>query len=327
MALRKAAAGARQAPSIYNTQPWHMRLDGNTLEMSLDPVRQLHVLDPFLRQAWISCGCALFNARVSLAGAGEEILVSRFPDGPQSAVFARLSLTHHQDGNFAADETRPAPADLDPAIPLRRTNRTRFDDTPAPEDFITRLAAAARVEGAILTAIRREDQRAALVELSGRADAILYADPRYRAELRTWTTEDPHRTDGVPNSVIPHVDGTSGDEIPLRDFDTRGSGQLPTHTESTRRQTLLVIGTDGDSAPDWLCTGEALERVLLEITRSAYVASPLMQALEVAEIGADLQRELGLTYNPQILLRVGRGSDVPPTPRRALEDVLDEPLI
>jgi hypothetical protein len=324
MALRKAAAGARLAPSIHNTQPWHMRMDGDTLEMSLDPARQLDTLDPLGRQAWISCGCAAFNARVSLADDGVSVLVSRFPDGPQSPVFARLTMPNDQEVDDVADRARRALAHLSSAVALRRTNRTHFDDTPVPEEFISVLAAAARAEEGILTVIRHEDQRAALVQLSSRADAMEYADPRYRAELRRWTTEDPERTDGVSNTAVPHVDGNSGDEIPLRDFDTRGSGQLPARTQSTRHQTLLVLGTDGDSPLDWLRAGEALERVLLEITHGGYVASPLMQSLEVPEIRAAVQHELGLSYYPQILLRVGHGADVPPTRRRALQTVLDE---
>lgn len=325
MALRKAAEQARLAPSVFNTQPWHMRLDESSLEMSFDPDRQLPVLDPLARQAWISCGCALFNARVSLAADGGELRVVRFPEGPHSPLFARLSTSRLRQGGVAAAERRAAPAELEAAIRLRRSNRTRFDETQVPDEFVARLAAGAREEGAILTEIRREDQRQILAQLSARADAILYADPRYRAELRSWTTEDPHRTDGVPSWVVPHVDGNSGDEIPLRDFDTRGSGRLPARTESSHLQTLLVIGTDGDSPQDWLCAGEALERVLLEITAAGFVASPLMQALEVPAIGEALRHELGLAFLPQILLRVGHGAPVPSTPRRALRDVLDTP--
>ena len=62
--LRNAAARATLAPSIHNTQPWRFRLGRHSLEMLADPDRQLRVIDPGGRQLMISCGCALFNARV-----------------------------------------------------------------------------------------------------------------------------------------------------------------------------------------------------------------------------------------------------------------------
>ena len=77
-------------------------------------------------------------------------------------------------------------------------------------------------EGAIAVEVHDEDHRVALARLSQRADALQYADPAYRAELRAWTTDDPKRTDGVPAIAVPHVDAGSGDEVPIRDFDTLG---------------------------------------------------------------------------------------------------------
>ena len=70
-ALRRAAVRATLAPSVHNTQPWSLRLtkEGG-LDIFADRARQLAVLDPTSRQLTISCGCALLNARVSLAGDG-----------------------------------------------------------------------------------------------------------------------------------------------------------------------------------------------------------------------------------------------------------------
>jgi len=43
----------------------------------------VRVLDPHGRQLLLSCGCALFNARVSLADAGYAAVVRRFPNPAQ----------------------------------------------------------------------------------------------------------------------------------------------------------------------------------------------------------------------------------------------------
>lgn len=325
MALRRAASRAHLAPSIHNTQPWRMRLAGDMLELELDPDRLLPAIDPAGRQSWISCGCALFNARASLAGEDTGYRVHRFPDGDDSPVFARIELT----GELSLDERESAAREtlkeLDAAILLRHTNRTRFSDDEVGPGFLARLAAAAFVEGGILTAIRQEDHRDTVARLTRRADGKQFADPRFRAELRDWSTDDPYRRDGVPSTAVPHVDGTTADEVPLRDFDSHGHGRLPADTGSNRRQTMLLLGTAGDSRADWLQAGEALEHVFLEIARYGYATSPVMQALELPETRSELRRELGLTYDPQFMFRIGKAhAGTAPTRRRFLEDLLLE---
>ena len=68
--LRGAVACAIQAPSAHNTQPWRFRRHGELLELWLDRDRHLDVVDPLRRQALMSCGCALYNARVAIRNAG-----------------------------------------------------------------------------------------------------------------------------------------------------------------------------------------------------------------------------------------------------------------
>jgi hypothetical protein len=184
--------------------------------------------------------------------------------------------------------------------------------------------AVAAAEGAQLVPVTRDDHRMMTASLSQQADRTQNADPAYRAELRRWTTDEADRRDGVPSLAVPHVDGTSGDDIPIRDFDTRGAGWLPVETHSHLRQCLLILGTAGDTRAEWLRAGEALERVLLEITRHGYVASPLTQVMEVPRTRSLLRQELGLRMQPHILLRVGRAPVGPASRRRRLVDVIME---
>ena len=77
--FRKAVQRASWAPSVHNTQPWHFVVRPDVLELYGDSDRQLGALDPTGRQMVISCGCALFNARVGLA-AERVVQVERLPD-------------------------------------------------------------------------------------------------------------------------------------------------------------------------------------------------------------------------------------------------------
>jgi hypothetical protein len=299
--LRRAVARAVLAPSVHNTQPWRFVIGGETLEVHADGSRQLRVLDPAGRQLTISCGCALFNARVALAASGYDATVERFPDPRRPQFLARLSLG-------ARSGVRLPLVSLDAVVELRQTNRRRFADD----------------EGAQLYEVADAGQRETVARLSQQADREENANPAYRAELRAWTTDDPLRRDGVPSLAVPHVDGGAGDDIPIRDFDTHGAGWLPVTTHSTVTQCLLLLGTHSDRPQAWLRAGEALERVLLEITRQGYAASPLTQIVEIPATRARLRSELGLHMQPHVLMRVGHAPKTPTSRRRALEDVLAE---
>lgn len=321
-AIRRAAVRATLAPSVHNTQPWTLRLTATSLEIYADWDRRLRVLDPRGRQLLLSCGCAVFNARVALAAAGFQVWVDRFPDPLRPNLIARL--TPVPGPPIAALVDQPPIDGLDEVVPLRHTNRRRFLDESMPTEIIQDLISVAAVEGAELFAIDSPEHRLATARLSREADSREHTDPAYRAELRAWTSEDPGRLDGVTAMTVPHVDGCSGDELPVRDFDTHGMGRLPAQTHSSVHQCLLLLGTQQDSTAAWLQAGEALQHVLLEATRRGYVASPLTQVIEVAAANAELRTELGLTMHPHVLLRVGRAAVSPASRRRRLVDVLDE---
>jgi hypothetical protein len=317
-ALRRAAVRATLAPSVHNTQPWRFHLKRDALDIHADRTRQLNVLDPTGRQLIISCGCALFNARVSLAADNVRVSLARYPVEGRSDLLATLTYLPGEP------EEVPEVARLEPVIELRQTNRRRFADDEVPAEVLEQLEAAATAEGAELIVVRDPEQRIAVASLSQHADEIENLNPAYRAELRAWTSADPGRRDGVPATVVPHVDGTSGDEVPIRDFDSHGQGFLPTNTQSSRNQCLVLLGTSGDHPADWLRAGEALERVLLEITRFGYAVSPLTQITEVPSARAQLRTELGLRMFPHVLLRIGRAATTPSSRRRRLVEVIVE---
>ncbi|HEU5270618.1 MAG TPA: hypothetical protein VFU36_11895 [Jatrophihabitans sp.] len=306
-ALRRAAVRATLAPSVHNSQPWRLHLAEDRLDLHADLARQLAVLDPTARQLYISCGCALLNARVALAGEGCGIRVERFPRMPRTGYVASLTPT---------DEPADlALAALDPVIELRQTNRGQFADEAVPEPVLAMLAAAAAAESASLHLIHDAKLKLAVARLSQRADAIENLNPAYRAELRAWTTDDPARGDGV-------ADGTVA-ATPIPPLAPPGKTSRSA-TRLVRNQTLALLCTDGDSLLDWLRAGEALERVLLEITRHGLAAGLLTEITEVPSTRAELRHELALAGYPHVLMRVGRAPVVPASRRRRLVDVLTE---
>jgi hypothetical protein len=318
--MRTIAQAARLAPSVHNTQPWRFEITPNSFTLHIDRTRQLRALDPTGRQLMVSVGCALFNIRVAAAAAGRHCFVARCPAGPSADVVARVDTN---DDSLTPDEL--AIAVLEPYLRSRATNRRRFSDDPVSAGLLADLTAAAQSEGARLAEVRDDDDRLTVALLSQRADAVQYQDGAYRAEIRAWTTADPDRLDGVPARAVPHFDTGSGDEIPIRDFDSTGAGWLPTDTRSSRHQCLLLLGADGDHPDVWLKVGEALERIWLEITRAGFAMSPLTQVVEVPSARAALRSELRLSIYPDVLLRIGHAAPTPGSSRRHLQDLLLDP--
>ena len=158
--FRKAVERASWAPSVHNTQPWHFVVRPDVLELHGDNNRQLRALDPTGRQMVISCGCALFNARVGLA-ADRVVQVDRLPDSAEPDLLARLTLLD--------EPARRMPlVRLDPMIERRHTNRRDFFDEDVPLEVIYELTTAAEQEETSLVQIVEPEQKMVAAQLVAR---------------------------------------------------------------------------------------------------------------------------------------------------------------
>jgi nitroreductase len=314
--FRKAVQRASLAPSVHNTQPWHFVVRPDALELHADHDRQLRALDPTGRQMVISCGCALFNARVGLA-ADRVVQIDRLPDPAKPDMLARLTVL---------DE--PAPwtplVRLDPIIDRRHTNRRDFFDQDVPPEVIYELTTAAEQEETSLVQIVKPEHKMVAAQLSREAETIQNTDPRYQAELQAWTTTDLRRTDGVPVSAIPHTDSRFETESLIRDFDVTGKGWLPRLKQSSLSHCLMVLGTTKSTRSAWLRAGEALQRILLEATRLDYVVSIASQVAEVPATRDRLRKDLDLELLPLLLMRIGQAAPTPASNRRDLNMIISE---
>lgn len=109
----------------------------------------------------------------------------------------------------------------------------------------------------------------------------------------------------------------------LRTFDF-GKGQAAKDRQlAAGSPALAILGTRSDEPMDWLKAGIALSRMLLAAQTENVWSSFSNQSIEVSELRPKvkelMQEEDGF---PQILLRMGYGKDLKPTPRGSVDDVL-----
>jgi len=320
--VRDVVEQASRAPSIHNTQPWRFVSAGDAIELWTDPSRGLAVADPSGRARHLSCGSALLHARVAASRAGYAARVTELPDPGHPDHLADIRLD-------AAAEPPPRDEELADAISTRRTTRTRFTDTPLPDDVVAELRLAAESEGCWFREVNTTEDAAAVAVLLARADEVETADPEYREELRRWTTGD---TDGVPATAVPDESPAQrGSNYRLRDFvadrDPAEAGIRPEDPPQAERPLVVVLGTQDDDVRSWLAAGQGLARLLLTAAARGVSASPMTQALEIPDTRRRLATELGVVGHPQMILRLGYGADdgaAAGTPRRPVEEILTE---
>ncbi len=305
------AAGA--APSVLNTQPWLFRFSGRMVELHADNRRLLRVMDTFGRQLTISCGAALHNLRVAARRLGYEPVVRMLPDPSRPSLLASVDLSRLR-APTATDERLYA------AIGRRHTARGAYSGERLPAELVARLEEAAANEGGVLRALPR-DELATFLDLVKQADAELRARPGVREELARWVGGDgAERSEGLPAAVLGLRDVSPRPAI--RDFapDVDVPGRPAGRSEA--EPNLMLLSTYGDHQVNWLRAGQALQRVLLEVTTLDLVASFLSQPLEDEHVRSWV-RDPGapMTY-PQMVLRVGHGAPGPASPRRPIDELL-----
>lgn len=311
--LRPLVAQAVLAPSSHNTQPWAWQLREGVAKLFADRTRALPVNDPDDRELTISCGCALMNLRVAAAAAGLACEVTLRPDVRDADCLAGASLQHAPP--HAAD------AALFAAVAQRRTYRKRFAARAVPLDVVGILATAAQREGAWLQVLASGTARKAAAALVAEGDALQWADPRWRRELAAWM-HPRRRGDGLalPALALPLAHAV------VRTFDMGHGVGAKDQQLADESPLLVVIGTAGDRERDWLAAGQALQHVLLVACMHRLQASYLNQPVQVAALRPRLQQLLAHPGHAQLLLRIGYPTEaLPPTPRRALAEVIETP--
>ena len=290
------------APSVHNSQPWRFGACGQEISLHADAGRQLMVADPLGREMMISCGTALFNARLALRSLGYVPETRVVPDPGQPSLVARVTWRE-----------RMAPTEYEQRlfsqVPRRRTHRGGFDPLPLSADLLAALTLGAERYGAMLHIIADQGARAALAAAVETAERAQRLSSEHVQELARWViTPGSARRDGVPPTSYPARQERTFPHFPGRDFaHGRGWGlrRLSPSPVARAAGVVCLLATTEDRPADWVNAGQALQRVLLTGAACGVAAALHSQPLELTWLRELIRTRFSNDDYPQMVLRLG----------------------
>lgn len=314
--IKTAVRLACRAPSLHNSQPWRWVLQGQAVQLFVDPKLAPVYSDPSGREALFGCGAALDHFRVAMASAGWTANVDRFPNPNNLHHLASIDFGPME---FVTDGHRLR-AD---AILARRTDRLPFAAPPNWGWVERTLRATVGTDGVRLDAVP-DTLRPELAEASQLTDSLRLYDSLYHAEL-TDCTADFEITNGIPRSSL--ISAAESDRVDVaRSFPVTGNSDRRSEVPEDRSR-LVVLSTFDDTHTTMLRCGEMLSAVLLDATMVGLATCTLTHITELPATRQILSSLIGQTATPQIVIRVGRVPAIeplpPPTPRRPIDEVFE----
>jgi hypothetical protein len=328
----RALSWALLAPNPHNLQPWvaDLRTPG-TVTLLADPARRLPQTDPHDRQIAIGLGCFLELMVMAAAQEGRAVSLSLFPEGenPQTLGTAPVAVARFAEGGAAPDP-------LFAHAPLRRSAKVPFAMDDPPGDDALAAAAAAAAPHARAEATAAPEMAAALSALAWTAWEVEASTPEAHGEsvalMRLGRAEIEANPDGI------ELGGAFLETLMLAGLMTREGLATPGHPAFEAGRDMyramiaaspgwLWLATPGNARTDQIAAGRAWLRANLAATALGLGLHPVSQSLqeypEMAEHRAAAQARLARPGETiQMLGRIGRAPQQPPTPRWPVEAML-----
>ncbi len=291
---------ARRAPSVLNSQPWRLRVCGNTIEVYLEKRSELEPVDPNGRLQVASCGTLIAHLENAIMARGWSSKVTYFP--------------RFEEQNLVAFIEASGPADVKSANRSAHTNKVisigKTDSAVHVKKELASLAARKDIDLVI-----HDDRSDCKIQtyLKEQCGEKLNSE-QFRKSLNLFL-----RTD-TTDASIPFED-----EVLMSDrfFEYCSTDVANSVSEQDSIENEFIILTTGsDNRYDWTRVGEVLGNVIIQVRnkwQSGLMALPIISNDCCREW---LQKELNLSGYPQFVLRLQQDKPREHKQKRPLKEVL-----
>lgn len=316
--LRELVRYATLAANSHNSQPWRFiatqRAAGGSIIIAPDFARRCPAVDPDDRHLFASLGCAAENLVHAAAAMGLKA----------TPVMAGDSITVALETGVAERSS------LFEAIPHRQSTRAKYDGKLASPDVLRALETAAREPGISLLLITDRAKIATVIDYVVQGNTAQMRDQAFMDELKSWmrfNDADAVATmDGLFSRASSHPALPGWIARPMLRFaltEASENKQYREHIESSAGVAVFV--SDTDDKVHWVAAGRAQQRFCLQATALDFTCAHINQPVEVSTLRAQFASFLGVPgKRPDIVLRFGKGPELPRSLRRPPELVMRE---
>ena len=309
--LQELVRQATLAASSHNTQPWKFALEESAITILPDFTRRCPVVDPDDHHLFVSLGCATENLVQAALANGLHADVDCQPD------HIRVAL----------DETVAVRSPLAEAIPRRQCSRSIYDGHVLAAADLSALERAARADHVDVVLLTGRSEIDTVLDYIALGNAAQIGDPAFVRELKSWIrfseAEAVRTGDGLfarstGNPAVPRWLGGPLLSVLL----TRRSENEKCATQ-LRSSAGVAIFVSRDDRRNWIDVGRSYERFALQATALGIRTAFLNQPVELTPLRLQFAAWLKLgDRRPDLVVRFGRGPEMPRSLRRPLEQVL-----
>jgi hypothetical protein len=306
---------ATLAPSSHNTQCWKFRLGEQSVSILPDYQRRCPIVDPDDHHLFVSLGCAtenLVQAAAAMGFRGDAVFVA----GTQESI----------DVSLARDAERRT--HLFEAIPRRQSTRGEFDGKPLSNDELRLLEAAGSGSGVRAHLFTDRQAMESVLDFVVQGNTAQMRDPAFVRELRDWIRFDGAEAARLGDGLFA---GSSGNPVVpgwlgrlMFDFFFSEAAENDKYARQVRSSSgIAVFVADRADKSHWIEVGRAFQRFSLQATAMNVRTAHLNQPVEVEALRAQFAKSIGIPgERPDLVIRFGRGPEMPRSLRRPVETVL-----
>jgi hypothetical protein len=314
-AFKELVRYATLAPSSHNTQCWKFRLEDQVITILPDLSRRCPVVDPDDHHLYVSLGCAAENLIQAAQAQG---------------LSAKCTFDATGDGALRI-ALEAAPAIVTPlfeAIPHRQCTRAEYDGKPLRPEEIQLLETAGTGNGVRVKMLTTSNAIETVLDYVVQGNTAQMNNPAFMRELKSWIRFSDQEAAITGDGLSGRTTGNPSIPRWLGNLFAKLLFQAKPENDKNIRYIrssagIAVFVSDVDDKAHWVEAGRCYERFALQATalgiRNAFVNQPI----EEANLRPAFAKALGLgASRPDLVVRFGRGEEMPTSLRRSLEAVI-----